>query len=88
MSYNQLVPRSEKKAIFNDIATMLKLEVVEAYDRKDVGKGIRGLIIMSCVPDIIEILKKKATTAMCMPLESLRKKGNNKKTNEIYGSRN
>jgi hypothetical protein len=34
------VPRSEQQAIFNDAETTLKLEVVEAYDRKDVGKGI------------------------------------------------
>jgi transitional endoplasmic reticulum ATPase len=58
-------------------------EVVEAYDRKDVGKGIarvdynvmRSLGI--CIGNIIKISgKKKATTAMCMLIEPAREKEN------------
>jgi transitional endoplasmic reticulum ATPase len=83
MSYNQLALRSEEQAMFNDITTTLKLKVTEAYDRKDVGKGIarvdynvmRSLEVR--IGDIIEISgKKKATTARCIPLESTRKKEN------------
>jgi transitional endoplasmic reticulum ATPase len=77
------VPRSEQRVIFNDIATTLKLEVVEAYDRKDVGKGIarvdydvmRSLEIR--IQDLVEISgNKKDTTVMCMPLESATEKEN------------
>jgi transitional endoplasmic reticulum ATPase len=77
------VPRSEQQAIFNDAETTLKLEVVEAYDRKDVGKGIarvdydvmRSLEIR--IGDLVEISgNKKATTVTCVPLESVREKEN------------
>jgi transitional endoplasmic reticulum ATPase len=83
MSYKQIVPRSEQQVIFNDAVTTLKLEVVEAYDRKDVGKGIarvdydvmRSLEIR--IGDLVEISgNKKATTVICMPLESAREKEN------------
>jgi transitional endoplasmic reticulum ATPase len=65
------------------MTTTLKLEVTEACDRRDVDKGIarvdhnamRSLEIR--MGDIIEISgKKKATAAMCMPLESARRKEN------------
>jgi len=77
------VPRLEQQVIFNDIATTLKLEVGEAYDRKDVEKGIarvdydvmRSLEIR--IGDLVEISRNpNATTAMCMPLESAREKEN------------
>jgi hypothetical protein len=78
MSYNQLVPRSEQHVIFNNMTT-LKLKVVEAYDRKDVGKGIARVdcdIMRSLglrIGDLVEISgDKKTTTAMCMPLISVR----------------
>ncbi len=83
MSYNRLLPRSEQQVIVNDIATTLKLEVVEAYDRKDVGKGIvrvnydvmRSLGIR--IGDIIEISgKQNSTAAIFMPLDSTREKEN------------
>jgi transitional endoplasmic reticulum ATPase len=83
MSHNRLVPRSEQQVIVNDIANTLKLEVVEAYDRKDVGKGIakvnyndmRSLGIR--IGDIIEISgKEKATPATFVPLDSAREKEN------------
>lgn len=83
MSYKQLVPRSEQQVIFNDTASTLKLEVVEAYDRKDVGKGIARIDydVMSSLEirngDLVEISgNKKAISAMCMPLELARKKEN------------
>jgi hypothetical protein len=54
----------------NNTATTLKLEVIEAYDRKVVGKGIARVdsnIMRSlgiCPGDIIEISgKEKATPA-------------------------
>ena len=77
------MPRLEQQVIFNDIATTLKLEVGEAYDRKDVEKGIarvdydvmRSLEIR--IGDLVEISRNpNATTAMCMPLESAREKEN------------
>jgi transitional endoplasmic reticulum ATPase len=81
MSTKQLVPRLEQQVIFSEIGTTLKLEVVEAYDRKDVGKGIARIdydVMRSLemrIGEIVEISgKKKATTAMCMPLESDRKR--------------
>jgi len=83
MSNKQLVPRLEQQVIFNDVAPTLQLEVVEAYDRKDVGKGIAriGYDVMRSlkmrIGDIVEISgNKKATTARCMPLESAGKKEN------------
>jgi transitional endoplasmic reticulum ATPase len=82
MTYDRLVPRSEQQLIFNDLAT-LKLEVVEAYDRKDVGKGIARInynVLHSLgirIGDIIEISgKEKATPAMFMPLDSATEKEN------------
>jgi transitional endoplasmic reticulum ATPase len=83
MSYKRLVPRLEQQAIFNEVATTLKLEVVEAYDRKDVGKGIarvdydvmRSLEIR--IGDLVEISgNKKATSVICMPLESAKEQKN------------
>ncbi len=83
MSYKPLLPRLEQQVNFNDIATTLKLEVVEAYDRKDVGKGIarvdydimRSLEIR--IGDLVEISgNKKATSVICMPLGSAREKDN------------
>src|SRR5215467_2494888 len=83
MSYKQLATGSEQQVIFNYISATLKLEVVEAYDRKDVGKGIARVDydVMRSLEmtkgELVEISgKKKATTAMCMPLESARKKEN------------
>lgn len=82
MSYNRLVPRSEQ-VIFNEIAPMLKLEVIEAYDRKDVGKGIARIdcnLMRSLgihIGDIIEISgKEKATSAIFIPLDSDTQKEN------------
>lgn len=80
MSYNQLALRSEEQAMFNDITTTLKLKVTEAYDRKDVGKGMARIVynvMRSIEGDIIEISgKKKSTVATCAPLESAREKEN------------
>ena len=70
MSHNQLAPRSEEQVMHNDITTTLKLKVTEAYDRKDVGKGIARIDynVMSSlevsIGDIIEISGKKKTTAL------------------------
>ena len=83
MSHNQLAARSEEQVMSNDITTMLKLKVTEAYDRKDVGKGIARIDynvmhwLEVSIGDIIEISgKKKATVARCIPLESTEKKEN------------
>jgi transitional endoplasmic reticulum ATPase len=70
MSYNRLVPRSKPQVIFDDISTTLKLEVVEAYDRKKVGKGIVRVdynVICSLgihIGDITEISGKEATMSL------------------------
>jgi Cell division protein 48 (CDC48), N-terminal domain len=83
MSNKQLVPRLEQHVIFNDVATTLKLKVVEAYDGKDVGRGIARIAydvmrsLKMKIGDIVEISgSKKTTTALCMPLESAGKKEN------------
>lgn len=83
MSNKQLVPRLLQQVTSIDKATTLTLQVVEAYNRKDVGKGIASIdydLMRSLelrMGDIVEISgNKKATTAMCMPLESARKKEN------------
>ncbi len=67
----------------NDITDTLKLKVTEAFDGKDVGKGIARIdynVMCSSqvsIGDIIEISgKKKATATRCMPLELARTKEN------------
>ena len=69
MSNNQLASRSEEHLMRNDITIMQKLKVAEAYDRKDIGKGIARInynvmrALEVSIGDTIEISGKKNATA-------------------------
>ena len=80
MSNNALAFKSEGEVMHNDTTTTLKLKVTEAYDRKDVGKGIARIdynVMPLIEGDIIEISgKKKSTVARCTPLQSDTEKEN------------
>jgi hypothetical protein len=83
MSNNQLASRLEEQLMHNDITIMQKLKVTEAYDRRDIGKGIARIdynvmrALEVSIGDTIEISgKKKATVARCLSLESAREKEN------------
>lgn len=70
MSYNRLVPRSERQVIFDDIATTLKLEKGRRQRITRVDYNVMGSLGIH-IGDIISIGKEKATTAMFMPLEGI-----------------